>query len=308
MPKSANIRLRIRHRRNAALLASFALLLAVPLGLAACVPPNASTPTATGSSQTANSTAPITVQKLSPPVALAPALTAQPKPQPTSFAAATAETAPPTHPAAATAHTAPPTHLAATTAETAPPTHSVAAAATAKAAASAPPSHQAAPAPTLVASLRPTPMAAASASAPRPAAPSPLSAGEHQAQTEALLATLAPPDPAKLQTMPNHQVAVVAPPERPAAAPATPAPAPAAVIAPPQPPAAAPTPPAAASAAASGAPLTQHPVAVPPAPAPAQVASAEPPPPGVTCPYGSIGMWSRDVIQEPVYVCRPAQP
>ena len=43
--------------------------------------------------------------------------------------------------------------------------------------------------------------------------------------------------------------------------------------------------------------------AKPPSPVAARSAA---PPPGVTCPPGTIGVWSRDVINQPVYVCRPA--
>lgn len=46
-------------------------------------------------------------------------------------------------------------------------------------------------------------------------------------------------------------------------------------------------------------------------PAPAATAAASAPtaaPPGVTCPTGTIGMWSdRDVIKIPVYICRKPQ-
>jgi len=76
-------------------------------------------------------------------------------------------------------------------------------------------------------------------------------------------------------------------------------------------------------AASAGDKSTEAPVVPAPAPAttgspPASSASAEPPapattaavsvpaapPPGVTCPTGTIGMWSeRDVIKLPVYIC-----
>jgi LysM repeat protein len=46
-------------------------------------------------------------------------------------------------------------------------------------------------------------------------------------------------------------------------------------------------------------------------PAPATTAAAPPPtpvaaaaPPGVTCPSGTMGMWSEDIIKKPVYICR----
>jgi LysM repeat protein len=50
-------------------------------------------------------------------------------------------------------------------------------------------------------------------------------------------------------------------------------------------------------------------------PAPATTAAASVPtsvpaaaPPGVTCPSGTIGMWSEDIIKVPVYICRRPQP
>ena len=80
-------------------------------------------------------------------------------------------------------------------------------------------------------------------------------------------------------------------------------------------------------AASAGDKSTEAPVAPAPAPAttgspPASSASAEPPapattaaasvpaapPPGVTCPTGTIGIWSeRDVIKLPVYICHNPQ-
>lgn len=51
--------------------------------------------------------------------------------------------------------------------------------------------------------------------------------------------------------------------------------------------------------------------AEPPAPtttaASAPSPAAAPPPPGVTCPAGTIGMWSEDIIKKPVYICRRSQ-
>jgi LysM repeat protein len=37
-----------------------------------------------------------------------------------------------------------------------------------------------------------------------------------------------------------------------------------------------------------------------PSPTPASAAA----PPGVTCPSGTMGMWSEDIIKKPVYICR----
>jgi LysM repeat protein len=46
-------------------------------------------------------------------------------------------------------------------------------------------------------------------------------------------------------------------------------------------------------------------------PAPAATAAAAPPgpvqaaaPPGVTCPFGTAGVWSEDIIKKPLYICR----
>lgn len=56
-------------------------------------------------------------------------------------------------------------------------------------------------------------------------------------------------------------------------------------------------PPASSTSAALPAPATTAAASVP----------AAPPPPGVTCPYGTIGMWSVDIIKVPVYICRNPQ-
>ena len=69
------------------------------------------------------------------------------------------------------------------------------------------------------------------------------------------------------------------------------------------PPAETPAPPASVAVAAPAAASAE--TAVAPAPAPATAAAA--PPPGVTCPFGTTGMWSEDVIKKPVYVCRRPQ-
>jgi LysM repeat protein len=64
---------------------------------------------------------------------------------------------------------------------------------------------------------------------------------------------------------------------------------------------------------ASGSPPASSGSAEPPAPATTAAVSAPAPipaaaPPGVTCPSGTIGMWSdRDVIKLPVYICRKPQ-
>ena len=57
--------------------------------------------------------------------------------------------------------------------------------------------------------------------------------------------------------------------------------------------------------AATGSPPASSASAEPPAPATtAAVSAPAAPPPGVTCPTGTIGMWSeRDVIKLPVYIC-----
>ncbi|HVB14993.1 MAG TPA: hypothetical protein VNF04_00510 [Stellaceae bacterium] len=80
----------------------------------------------------------------------------------------------------------------------------------------------------------------------------------------------------------------------PVAAAAPPAEPPAPASPPATPPAA--TPPAAIPPAATRAAATPAVAAAPPAP---------PPPPGVSCPLGTIGMWSQpDIIGKPVYICR----
>src|SRR5579862_4369199 len=56
-------------------------------------------------------------------------------------------------------------------------------------------------------------------------------------------------------------------------------------------------PPASSASAALPAPATTAAASVP----------AAPPPPGVTCPYGTTGMWSVDIIKAPVYICRNSQ-
>jgi LysM repeat protein len=57
-------------------------------------------------------------------------------------------------------------------------------------------------------------------------------------------------------------------------------------------------PPAASGSAGLPAPATTAAAAAPtPIPGP-------PPPPGITCPSGTIGMWSEDIIKKPVYICR----
>lgn len=88
---------------------------------------------------------------------------------------------------------------------------------------------------------------------------------------------------------------------------AKPSPSPAATAAPPAEPAA---PPAATPAAATPAAPTPA-AATPPAATPAVAAAppAPPPPPGVSCPLGTIGMWSQpDIIGTPVYICRQLNP
>ena len=52
----------------------------------------------------------------------------------------------------------------------------------------------------------------------------------------------------------------------------------------------------------AAAPPASAAAAAPPPPRPAAVPAAAPP--GVSCPSGTIGMWSVDVIKAPVYVCR----
>jgi LysM repeat protein len=70
--------------------------------------------------------------------------------------------------------------------------------------------------------------------------------------------------------------------------------------------------PVAAIPATTGGPPASSGSAQPPAPAttaaasaPASVPAAAPP--GVTCPSGTIGMWSVDIIKVPVYICRNLQ-
>ena len=78
-----------------------------------------------------------------------------------------------------------------------------------------------------------------------------------------------------------------APPPAPAR-PAAPPPPAATAVPPPRPPAAAPAPTPVAAAAA---------------------APVRPPPPGVTCPLGTLGMWGEpDVTGTPVYICRQLSP
>jgi len=64
------------------------------------------------------------------------------------------------------------------------------------------------------------------------------------------------------------------------------------------------------AATTSGPPVSSGPTP-PPAPATTAAAAAPapaaaPPPPGVTCPFGTTGMWSEDIIKKPVYICRKA--
>jgi len=61
------------------------------------------------------------------------------------------------------------------------------------------------------------------------------------------------------------------------------------------------------AAAAPASPPAIPAVATPAAATPAVAAAppAPPPPPGVSCPLGTIGMWSQpDIIGQPVYICR----
>src|SRR5579862_520064 len=82
------------------------------------------------------------------------------------------------------------------------------------------------------------------------------------------------------------------PPPSAPARPAAPPPPAATAVPPPHPPAAAPAP--------------------PPAPTPVAAAATvpvRPPPPGVTCPLGTLGMWGEpDVTGTPVYICRQLSP
>jgi LysM repeat protein len=55
------------------------------------------------------------------------------------------------------------------------------------------------------------------------------------------------------------------------------------------------------SAASSGTAELPAPATTAAAPSPAPVSAAAPP--GVTCPSGTIGMWSEDIIKKPLYVC-----
>ena len=59
-------------------------------------------------------------------------------------------------------------------------------------------------------------------------------------------------------------------------------------------------PPASSGSAELPAPAT---TAAAPSPTPVPAAA----PPGVTCPSGTIGMWSEDIIKKPVYICRRPQ-
>ena len=75
-------------------------------------------------------------------------------------------------------------------------------------------------------------------------------------------------------------------------------------------PAASPSATRSASPVAAAAPASP-PAAIPPAATPAVAAAppAPPPPPGVSCPLGTIGMWSQpDIIGKPVYICRQLNP
>jgi LysM repeat protein len=131
-----------------------------------------------------------------------------------------------------------------------------------------------------------------------------------------------PPAPAVVGSAPVE----VAPADRPALAQST-APPPTAAPPPPEPAAVKPFEAAAPAGDKSPEPLS---AAVVPVPAttdvpPASSGSAEPPaaaatatasaptsvpaapPPGVTCPAGTTGMWSEDIIKLPVYICRKPQ-
>jgi LysM repeat protein len=57
-----------------------------------------------------------------------------------------------------------------------------------------------------------------------------------------------------------------------------------------------------ASAAPSGTAEPPAPATTAAAPSPTPVPAAAPP--GVTCPSGTMGMWSEDIIKKPVYICR----
>jgi hypothetical protein len=110
-------------------------------------------------------------------------------------------------------------------------------------------------------------------------------------------------------------LSVPVPPPPPAAAaaqpPAPPTPAPTAAAAPaPKPPSAiaatAPPPPVPPAPAALPAP--PPPIAAAATPSPAPASAPAPPPPGAVCPPGTIGIWSKDVIESAVYICRPLRP
>ena len=60
--------------------------------------------------------------------------------------------------------------------------------------------------------------------------------------------------------------------------------------------------PTANGAASSGTAELPAPATTAAAPSPTPVAAAAPP--GVTCPSGTMGMWSEDIIKKPVYICR----
>ena len=60
--------------------------------------------------------------------------------------------------------------------------------------------------------------------------------------------------------------------------------------------------PAATSAVSSGTAELPAPATTAAAPSPTPASAAAPP--GVTCPSGTMGVWSEDIIKKPVYICR----